>query len=287
LEEASAGEVTLARDGQTSAPPGNNTFDFRFTAVGLSAPEKLRFKYRLEPYEKNWVDVGTHAPHTTRTCRPENTRSTRSLRTATAFGTTGGRRSFRAAAALLPDERVLWQTVQGFMLRLQAVNQVMPQGAAKKELEETLEIGDRAIVEGRRTVQDLRSGFTTSDLAQSMRALGDELTSRDGAAFRLLVEGPVRDLNPIVRDEAFSIVREALRNAFTHVCASHIEAEITFDERLLRLRIRQRGHAWSGRMVGGCSPFWKESLRNRRTAAPPQVSFHPKKREASSKYLGS
>ncbi len=59
LEEAWANQLTLARDGQTSVPPGNNTFDFRFTALSFSAPEKLRFKYRLEPFDKDWVDAGT------------------------------------------------------------------------------------------------------------------------------------------------------------------------------------------------------------------------------------
>jgi signal transduction histidine kinase len=59
LEEATADKVTLARDGQTTAPPGNNTFDFRFTALSFSAPEKLHFKYRLEPYDRDWVDAGT------------------------------------------------------------------------------------------------------------------------------------------------------------------------------------------------------------------------------------
>jgi len=59
LEEAWANKVMLGRDGRTSAPAGNNTFDFQFTALNLSAPEKLRFKYRLEPYDKDWVDAGT------------------------------------------------------------------------------------------------------------------------------------------------------------------------------------------------------------------------------------
>ena len=59
LEEAWANQLMLARDGRTSAPPGNNTFDFRFTALSFSAPEKLRFKYRLEPYDKDWVNAGT------------------------------------------------------------------------------------------------------------------------------------------------------------------------------------------------------------------------------------
>jgi ligand-binding sensor domain-containing protein/signal transduction histidine kinase len=139
----------------------------------------------------------------------------------------------------------LLQTVQGFMLRLQAVNEAMPPGAAKNELEETLEIGDRAIVEGRRTVQDLRSVFTTSDLAQSIRALGDELTSSDGAALRLVVEGPARDLEPIVRDEVYGIAREALRNAFSHARATRIDVIITVDERLLRLRIQDDGKGFA------------------------------------------
>jgi len=59
LEEAWANQLMLARDGRTSAPPDDNTFDFRFTALSFSAPEKLRFKYRLEPFDKNWVDAGT------------------------------------------------------------------------------------------------------------------------------------------------------------------------------------------------------------------------------------
>ncbi len=58
IEEALANKVTLGRDGRTSIPPGNNTFDFRFTALSLSAPEKQRFKYRLDPYDKDWVDAG-------------------------------------------------------------------------------------------------------------------------------------------------------------------------------------------------------------------------------------
>jgi ligand-binding sensor domain-containing protein/signal transduction histidine kinase len=143
----------------------------------------------------------------------------------------------------------LLQTVQGFMLRLQAVNETIPPGTIKDELEETLEIGDRAISEGRQAVQNLRSASTTNDLAQTVGALGDELASEDGATFRLVVEGPMRELDPIVRDEIHSIAREALRNAFTHACASHIEAEITFDERLLQLRIRDDGQGISSEIA--------------------------------------
>jgi signal transduction histidine kinase/ligand-binding sensor domain-containing protein len=135
----------------------------------------------------------------------------------------------------------LLQTVQGLMLSLQAVSEMMPTGAAKNKLEKTLEIGDRATREGRKAVQDLRSASTTGDLTQAVRALGDELASGNGATFRLVVEGPMRELHSIVRDEIYSIAREALRNAFTHACATRIEAEIGFTDRLLQLRIRDDG----------------------------------------------
>jgi signal transduction histidine kinase len=59
VEEAWAGELALTRDGSTTVPPDNSTFDFRFTALSFSAPEKVRFKYRLEPYQQDWVDAGT------------------------------------------------------------------------------------------------------------------------------------------------------------------------------------------------------------------------------------
>lgn len=59
LEEARANEVTIGRDGRDLLPPGNNTFDFAFTALNLSAPEKQHFKYRLTPYDKAWIDAGT------------------------------------------------------------------------------------------------------------------------------------------------------------------------------------------------------------------------------------
>jgi len=61
------------------------------------------------------------------------------------------------------------------------------------------------------------------------------------ARFQVSIEGTPRDLHPILRDDIYRIAREALRNAFRHAEASKIEAEITYDQRLLRLRIRDDG----------------------------------------------
>jgi signal transduction histidine kinase len=136
----------------------------------------------------------------------------------------------------------LLQSFQGVMLRLQVVEELLPPGKAKEQLEQTLERADQAIAEGRSAVHDLRSSTTvTNELAQAMRSIADELATEGSPTFRLVVEGPVRELHPILRDEVYRIAREALRNAFNHARAHHIEAEITYGERLLRLRIRDDG----------------------------------------------
>jgi signal transduction histidine kinase len=136
----------------------------------------------------------------------------------------------------------LLQGFQGLMLRLQAVYELLPQGEAKAELEQTLDRADQVVTESRKAVHDLRlSTVVSNDLERAVRALGDELSSENSATFGLLVEGQTQELHPIVRDEFYRIAREALRNAFSHARAQHIEVEITYAERLLRLRIRDDG----------------------------------------------
>jgi PAS domain S-box-containing protein len=40
-------------------PPGQGELEFQFTALNLTAPEKSRFKYMLEGFDKDWVDAGS------------------------------------------------------------------------------------------------------------------------------------------------------------------------------------------------------------------------------------
>jgi diguanylate cyclase (GGDEF)-like protein len=41
------------------AAPGTRRLEFHFTAASFVAPEQLRFRYRLEGYDPEWVDGGT------------------------------------------------------------------------------------------------------------------------------------------------------------------------------------------------------------------------------------
>jgi len=136
----------------------------------------------------------------------------------------------------------LLQSFQGLMLRFQVGVDRLPLSEAREALEKALEQGDKAIAEGRDSIHDLRSSTViTNDLTEAVRSLGDELASQDSATFHVTVEGSPRNLHPILRDEICRIAREAARNAFRHAQARRIEAEITYGERLFRLRIRDDG----------------------------------------------
>jgi signal transduction histidine kinase len=163
----------------------------------------------------------------------------------------------------------LLQTFQGLTLRFQVVDEMLPPGSAKDELQETMECGDKAVIEARNAVHDLRLSTTTSnDLAEALRALGDELASHTTATFRLVVEGPPRELHPIVRDEVYRIAREALRNAAAHGAANHVEAEITYDKRFLRLRVRDDGKGIPAEILekGRAGHFGLSGMRERARA---------------------
>ncbi|HEY3457286.1 MAG TPA: two-component regulator propeller domain-containing protein [Bryobacteraceae bacterium] len=40
-------------------PPGRGKLDFQFTGLSFEAPEKIRFRYMLEGFDKEWTDAGT------------------------------------------------------------------------------------------------------------------------------------------------------------------------------------------------------------------------------------
>ena len=142
----------------------------------------------------------------------------------------------------------LLQGFQGLMFRLQAVRQLLPErvGDAEKVLDGTMQAGDQAIGEGRDAVQSLRAASVDNrDFATSLGALGIELSvgipSESRPVFRVVVHGRSRELASDIRDNAYRIVREAVRNAYEHAKARHIETEVNFGESDLCIRVRDDG----------------------------------------------
>jgi len=105
-------------------------------------------------------------------------------------------------------------------------------------------------------VQGLRaSTVETNDLALAVSALGDELladeTNGNSAVLHVGVEGTPRNLHPILRDEVYRIAGEALRNASRHAQARKIEVDIRYDDRQLRLRVRDDGKGIDPKVLAG------------------------------------
>jgi ligand-binding sensor domain-containing protein/signal transduction histidine kinase len=178
----------------------------------------------------------------------------------------------------------LLQSFHGLLFRFQAARNMLPRrpDEAIQALDAALERAEQAIAEGRDAIQGLRSEpVAQNDLAQLLTATGQELAasqeaSRDPAMFRVTVEGEWRSLSPILRDEVYRIARELLRNAFLHACAREIEAEIRYDARLLRLRIRDDGKGIDPRVLqeGGRARHWGlPGIRERAKQIGAQLDF--------------
>ena len=142
----------------------------------------------------------------------------------------------------------LLQSFQGLVLKFQRARNLLPgrPDQAMESLDTALDRAERAIMEGRDAIHDIRvSEFMDRDIAAELSALGAELASgkgpSDSPAFRVVVEGNPKAIRPSVRDEIFRVASEALRNAYAHAKAGHIEAEIGYEERLFRIRIRDDG----------------------------------------------
>ena len=151
----------------------------------------------------------------------------------------------------------LLQSFHGLLLRFQTVSQLLPDRPqeAKEKLDNAIEQAADALTEGRDAVQGLRaSTVEKNDLALAISTVGEDLAA-DSTTHRptlhVAVEGESRNLHPIIRDEVYKIATEALRNAFRHANAAHVEAEIRYDNEQFRLRVRDDGKGIDPAVLSG------------------------------------
>jgi signal transduction histidine kinase/ligand-binding sensor domain-containing protein len=297
-------DVTVA-NGSLRLPPLLRDLRIDYTALSLVAPEKVRSRYKLEGWDRDWQDAGTRRQAFYSNLPPRNytfrvkacnnsgvwneAGTSPDFFVAPAYYQTWWFRSLCVAAFLASlfalhrlrlhhveqqfnmrlEGRVaertriardlhdtLLQSFQGVLHKFHAVTyMVLDRPAeAQKTLQNVIEQARQAITEGRDAVQGLRSStLPGNDLARAISMLGEELTTHQPEngcpAFRVQVEGTTRDLAPIVRDDVYRIVGEALRNAFRHAHAEVIEVEIRYDQRQLRVRIRDDGKGIDPRVL--------------------------------------
>jgi len=302
-------EATPEGSGPVRLPPLIRDLQIDFTALSLVAPEKILFRYKLEPRDHDWQDAGNRrvafyndlAPGTYRfrviACNNSGvwneTGAYVDFTIAPAYYQTAW---FRVSVAVLfllvlgalyqlrlrqvarvvrgrMEERLeereriardlhdtLLQSVQGLILKFHAVLKQIPADMpAHNALEKTLDHADEVLAEGRDRIRNLRvNPATLSDLPAAFRSVAEETLAGRDAIFKTVVEGRVRDLHPLVLEECYCIGREAIINALTHSEGQHVEAEITYDSRQFRVRVRDDGRGIDPTILeaGGRSGHW-------------------------------
>ena len=297
IEDVTIDGVLHSQQGRIRIPPGARSIQLRYTALKLSSSETLRFRYRLEGVDNDWVDADSRRLAFYNNLKP----GAYTFRVAASSGEEQWQESSAMVLEQLPffyqtwwftliasasvlslvfflyrfrlsqavdrakagfeqriDERTriardlhdtLLQSFQGLLFEFQAARNLFPRRPeeAVRTLDGAIGSAEAAIAEGRDAIQNLRAGPSAhSDLANLLTVAGKELSAGqrsngNGAAFRLTVEGPPQSLSPVVQDEVYRIAREVLGNAFRHARAGRIEVEIRYDNRMLRLRIRDDG----------------------------------------------
>ena len=183
------------------------------------------------------------------------------------------RRQFASALEAREGERnrvarelhdTLLQSFQGVLFQFRAALRLLSKepDKARDVLAGAVEQAAQAVREGREAVRGLRlSTEQANDLATPLVRLGNELVDRaagraaatDGngpMTVKVEVEGTVRDLHPIIRDEVFRVAAEALRNAVQHSQGTRVEVELWYESREFRLRVRDDGQGIDPPLLG-------------------------------------
>ena len=162
----------------------------------------------------------------------------------------------RRIAELRLEERLIERTriarelhdtlLQGFIsasIHLQvAMDQLPEESPAKPLLARAVQVTQQVIEEGRNTVRGFRSTAAgTRDLELAFSKVPLELEFEEQIDFRVMVEGDPQSLHPVIRDEVYSIGREAVVNSFRHSGATRIKVELHYSASQLRVLVCDDG----------------------------------------------
>ena len=162
----------------------------------------------------------------------------------------GARLGDRLEARMHERERIarelhdtLLQSIQGLILKIHSIAVQMPERTASRtSLEHALGQAQQVLIEGRERVTALRESHQgDSDITEDIAKLGERLAADIPTKFQCRVHGKARQLHPIVREEAFLVIREAMLNAFRHAHASHVATDIFFERTALRITVADDG----------------------------------------------
>jgi signal transduction histidine kinase/streptogramin lyase len=136
----------------------------------------------------------------------------------------------------------LLQTIQGCKLVADDAIEMPPEPIRmRKALEQLSRWLQQAGQEGRTALNSLRGPATSAnDLSDDLKRVLEAMPL-DSLATTFSVNGNIRQLHPIVRDEVYRIGHEAIRNAHAHSGGTHLDVQLRYMDDLT-LRIADDGH---------------------------------------------
>jgi signal transduction histidine kinase len=139
----------------------------------------------------------------------------------------------------------LAQGFTGVIVQLEAAEEAMSQRLSAKAEEHVTRAGDIAresLREARRSVRALRPGaLEDKNLCEALRGLIHKMTQGTALRARFLVRGQPRDIPLEWEENLLRIGQEVLTNVLRHAQASQFNAQFAFDEREVRLNLRDNG----------------------------------------------
>ncbi|QGZ38247.1 sensor histidine kinase [Pseudoduganella flava] len=143
----------------------------------------------------------------------------------------------------------LLQSVQGLIMLFDQQLRKLPVGSAERtKLEQTLDLADALMTEGRECISDLRGSGAPEELADALTQYGLVLF---GERFTATIRGTPCAVCPKVRGEVLAIVREALFNASRHANASAVELIVDYRKGGLAVLVRDDGRGMTPALAAG------------------------------------
>ena len=273
-------------------PAAHKRITFAYTALSLAVPERIRFRYLLDGFDRQWSEPSAAREAVYTNLGPGTYRFR--LLASNSYGEWNGSEAdvsfeveptfwqtwwFRSCLVLLMactlwvlyrfhlrrltkelnmrfEERLAERTriaqelhdtlLQGVLsasLQLDVAEDQLPEDSPTKPLlKRVLQLMGTVTEEGRNALRGLRTTESgNQSLETAFSRLRQEFPLDDKTDYRVIVDSVTRPLRPLIRDEVYRIVREALLNAFMHAHANRIEVEVEYASRHLRVLVRDDG----------------------------------------------
>ena len=260
-------------------PAGRTQFEFRFTGLSFTAPDKVRFQYRLEGLQKDWIDAGMNRAVAYNYLLPgEYKFRVRAANNDGVWNEDGATVAFelrphfwqqwwfRILVAVI-IVGLVWLAYYVRIARLRELERLRLRIARDlhddvganlaslaliaEAMEKQPAFGDPADLRriALHTIDSLRdivwfidpARDNLGDLVARMRETVPTLLTGIKFDFQTNVPNPGINLPPAFRRNIFPIFKEALHNAARHAHASRVELELDCRNGGLRLKIKDDG----------------------------------------------